>query len=258
MSTTRRTDEGHGRLGSTLSGVAVALGCVLFLGGFVWGALVYQPYTVPTGSMTPTIGAGDRVLAQRIDGDDVRRGDVIVFRQQTWGDLPMVKRVVGVGGDKVACCTGGKLTVNGKQIDEPYLPKGGGASATGIKETAVPEGRLFLLGDERSGSMDSSVHLQDADGGTVPRSAVKGRVDAVAWPLDGMLDRTTAFDDLPGGTSDPGPLRLQLAAVVAGAVLILGGAAYGPIAKRARRRAGQTGNAGGGRSSGTTEAAGVG
>lgn len=262
MSTTRHTDEGHGRLGSTLSGIAVALGCVLFLGGFVWGAVVYQPYTVPTTSMAPTIGAGDRVLAQRIDGDDVRRGDVVVFRQQTWGDLPMVKRVVGVGGDKVACCTDGKLTVNGKQIDEPYLPEGEGASATGIPTTTVPEGRLFLLGDERSGSMDSSVHLEDADRGTVPRSAVKGRVDAVAWPLDGMLDRTTAFGGLPGGTSEPGPLRLQLAAVVVGAVLVLGGAAYGPLAKRAQRRSGRTGAANGGgdggRTGGTTEAAGVG
>ncbi|WP_030566952.1 signal peptidase I [Streptomyces aureocirculatus] len=260
MSTTRRTDEGHGRLGSTLSGVAVALGCVLFLGGFVWGAFVYQPYTVPTGSMTPTIGAGDRVLAQRIDGDDVRRGDVVVFRQQSWGDLPMIKRVVGVGGDKVACCTEGRLTVNGKQIEEPYLPKGEDAAATGLPATTVPEGRLFLLGDERSGSMDSSVHLEDANHGTVPRSAVKARVDAVAWPLDGMLDPTTAFDGLPGGGgSEPGPLRLQLAAVVTGAVLVLGGAAYGPIARRTRRGAGSTGGAGaGGRSGGTTEAAGVG
>ncbi|QIB43297.1 signal peptidase I [Streptomyces aureoverticillatus] len=259
MSTTRRTDEGHGRLGSTLSGVAVALGCVLFLGGFVWGAFVYQPYTVPTGSMTPTIGAGDRVLAQRIDGDDVRRGDVVVFRQKAWGDLPMVKRVVGVGGDRIACCTDGKLTVNGKQIDEPYLPKGTPASTNGIPATTVPEGRLFLLGDERSGSLDSSTHLQDAGQGSVPRSAVKGRVDAVAWPLDGMLDRATGFDDLPGGTSEPGPLRLVLASVVVGAALVLGGAAYGPIAKLARRRTGPAGGAGGGsRSSGTTEAAGVG
>ncbi|MFE6400022.1 signal peptidase I [Streptomyces alboflavus] len=269
MSTTRRTDEGHGRLGSTLSGVAVALGCVLFLGGFVWGAFVYQPYTVPTGSMTPTIGAGDRVLAERVDGDDVRRGDVVVFRQQAWGDLPMVKRVVGVGGDRIACCTDGRLTVNGKQIEEPYLPKGMGAAATGIPATTVPEGHLFLLGDERSGSLDSTAHLEDAAKGSVPRSAVKARVDAVAWPLDGMLDRATGFDDLPGGgTSEPGPLRLILASVVVGAALVLGGAAYGPIAKRARRGGRERGGVGGsggaggsgglGGAGGTAEAAGVG
>ncbi|MFE0138362.1 signal peptidase I [Streptomyces sp. NPDC059037] len=237
MSRTQRTDEGRGRLGSVLSGLAVALGCVLFLGGFVWGAVVYQPYTVPTGSMTPTIGAGDRVLAQRIDGSEVRRGDVVVFRQASWGDLPMVKRVVGVGGDRISCCTDGKLMVNGKQVAEPYLPDGAGAAATGIPATTVPKGRLFLLGDERSGSLDSSVHLGDGEHGSVPRGAVEGRVDAVAWPMGkfGMLERPDGFADMSGGISDPGPLRLMVAAVVSGAVLVLGGAAYGPVAKRLGR-----------------------
>lgn len=237
MSRTQRTDEGHGRLGSTLSGLAVALGCVLFLGGFVWGAVLYQPYTVPTGSMTPTIGAGDRVLAERMDGTDVRRGDVVVFRQASWGDLPMVKRVVGVGGDRISCCTDGKLMVNGKQVAEPYLPEGKGAAATGIPATTVPKGNLFLLGDERSGSLDSSVHLGDANHGSVPRSAVEGRVDAVAWPTErfGTLERPEGFADMPGGISEPGPVRLMVWAVVAGAVLVLGGAAYGPVAKRMRR-----------------------
>ncbi|WP_369218143.1 signal peptidase I [Streptomyces flavofungini] len=242
MSGTSRTAGGQGRVGSVLSGVAVALGCVLFLGGFVWGAVLYQPYTVPTGSMTPTIGSGDRVLAQRIDGEEVRRGDVVVFKQSTWGDLPMVKRVVGIGGDRIACCKDGKLTVNGKEIAEPYLPKGTGAAATGIPATTVPEGRLFLLGDERSGSMDSSVHLGDGENGSVPRGAVQARVDAVAWPMDkfGMLQRPDGFADMPGGLSEPGPLRLMVAAIVVGMVLVLGGAAYGPVAKRVGRGRGRT------------------
>ncbi|MYT75036.1 MULTISPECIES: signal peptidase I [unclassified Streptomyces] len=235
MSRTRRTDEGHGKAGSMLSGIAVALGCVLFLGGFVWGAFVYQPYTVPTDSMTPTIGAGDRVLAQRIDGSVVKRGDVVVFQEATWGDMPMVKRVVGIGGDKVACCTDGKLTVNGKKIDERYLPSGKNASLTGIKTTTVPKGRLFLLGDERSGSLDSSVHLGDSENGSVERGAVQARVDAVAWPLNGMLAKPTGFEAMPGGISQPGPLKWMVYAVVGGAVLVLGGAAYGPISKRSRR-----------------------
>jgi signal peptidase I len=240
MSGTRRTDEGHGRLGSKLSGLAVALGCVLFLGGFAWGAVVYQPYTVPTDSMSPTIVAGDRVLAERIDGSDIQRGDVVVFKQASWGDLPMVKRVVAVGGDTVACCTQGKLTVNGKKIEEPYLPKGTEAESSTIPSIEVPENRLFLLGDERSGSLDSTAHLTEAGNGTVPRSAVNARVDAVAWPMNGMLARPTGFETL-GDISEPGPLRLVLTAVVAGAVLVLGGAAYGPIAKRAGRRRGRTG-----------------
>lgn len=104
----------------------------------------------------------------------------------------------------------------------------------------VPKGQLFLLGDERSGSLDSRVHLNDPGQGSVPRSDVQARVDAIAWPMDGMIERPQAFAALPGGVSAPGPLKLQLGAVVAGVVLIFGGTAYGPIAARsARRRNGQ-------------------
>lgn len=237
MSTTGRTDEGRGRLGSTLSGLAVALGCVLFLGGFAWGAIVYKPYTVPTASMTPTIDAGDRVLAQRIDEADIKRGDVVVFKQKSWGNMPLVKRVVAVGGDTVGCCTDGKLTVNGKQIEEPYIPKGQAAESKTIPTITVPKGRLFLLGDERSGSLDSTAHLDEAFNGTVPLSGVDSRVDAVVWPMNGMLERPTGFKTL-GAISSPGPLRLIVAAIIVGAVLVMGGAAYGPIASRAKKRRG--------------------
>ncbi|MCH6162869.1 signal peptidase I [Streptomyces marispadix] len=233
-----RTGTSHGRLGHALSGIAVAVGCVLFLGAFVLGAVLYQPYTVPTDSMDPTVKAGDRVLAERIDGKDVRRGDVVVFQDSVWGSVPMVKRVVGTGGDKVACCDKqGRLSVNGETLDEPYLKDTGPDSQPPFKKTTVPQGKLFLLGDHRMDSVDSRVHLQDGDHGAVSRSAVNARVDAVAWPFNGlgMLARPAGFAALPGGTSDPGPLQPLLVAVVAGAALILGGAAYGPIARRAGR-----------------------
>ncbi|MFF3467840.1 signal peptidase I [Streptomyces sp. NPDC002619] len=228
------------RLGQRLSGVAVALGLVLFLGGFAWGAVVYRPYTVPTSSMSPTIGVGDRVLAQRVDGGEIRRGDVVVFRDKSWvTNADVVKRVVAVGGDTVACCTNGKLTVNGKQIEEPYLPKGSLAEITNFPTVKVPQGRLFLLGDERQGSLDSTAHLTDAASGTVSRDAVSARVDAVAWPMKGMLKRPTGFESL-GTLSQPGPLRIIVALIVAGAVLVLGGGAYGPIAKRLGRSRART------------------
>ncbi|MFF2433483.1 signal peptidase I [Streptomyces sp. NPDC058107] len=237
MSGTGRTGDGHGRLGSMLSGLAVAVGLVLFLGGFAWGALVYKPYIVPTESMTPTVNAGDRVLAERVDGSEVRRGDVVVFTDPAWdNNMPMVKRVVGIGGDKIACCEkSGRLTVNGKPIDEPYLQTEGLASVKNFTAN-VPKGQLFLLGDERSGSLDSRVHLDDPGQGSVPRSDVQARVDAIAWPMDGMIERPQAFAALPGGVSAPGPLKLQLGAVVVGVVLIFGGTAYGPIAARSARR----------------------
>lgn len=236
----RRTGEGQSRRGSVVSGVAVALGCVLFLGGFVWGAVLYQPYTVPTDSMAPTISKDDRVLAERVDGSEVHRGDVVVFRDAVWGDMPMVKRVVGVGGDKVTCCDKqGRLTVNGKAIDEPYLARRGAASPTVFSAT-VPEDKLFLLGDNRDTSVDSRGHLTDSAQGTVSRDAVDARVEAAVWPMDslGMLERPSGFDGLPGGISQRGPLSLITSMVVAGAVLILGGAAYGPLARLKNGRRG--------------------
>ncbi|KOG66675.1 signal peptidase [Streptomyces griseoflavus] len=241
MSSRERTGDDRGRTtGGVLSGVIMAVGCVLFLGGFVWGALTYRPYTVPTDSMAPTIGVGDRVLAEQVDGAEVRRGDVVVFRDSVWGDLPMVKRVVGVGGDTVACCSkDGRLTINGKPVEEPYLHAKGPASPTGFS-SKVPVGQLFLLGDHRNDSLDSRTHLQDADHGTVSRTAVDARVDARAWPLGslGMVERPTGFAAMPGGTSQPGPVKIIVGAVIVGAVMILGGAAYGPVARRRRRRSG--------------------
>ncbi|WP_309056344.1 signal peptidase I [Streptomyces sp.] len=240
MSGKLRTQDGHGRLGSVLSGLVVAVGCLLFVGGFVAGALLYRPYTVPSDSMKPTIERNARVLAERVDGRDVRRGDVVVFTDPLWGPAPMVKRVVGVGGDTVACCDpSGRLTVNGTPVDEPYLRPGPNGRIVGSGEdfsATVPAGNLFLLGDERHTSLDSRSHLEDAGQGSVPRSAVVARVDAVVWPGADRLERPAGFAALPGGVSRPGPLAAILAAIVGGAVLILAGAAYGPVAGRLRAR----------------------
>ncbi|WP_030386400.1 signal peptidase I [Streptomyces sp. NRRL S-241] len=247
----RRGSDGRGGLGNVLSGIAVAIGFALFLGGFVWGAVVYRPYTVPTDSMMPTVRPGDRLLAQRIDGAEVRRGDVVIFTDSMWSDSPMVKRVVGIGGDTVKCCgAGGGLTVNGTPLDEPYadttrpdtglaMPPGQTAPTGTPFEVTVPEGNLFLLGDRRAASLDSRAHLQEAGQGTVPRSAVSARVDALAWPSMTMVERPATYAALPGGISRPGPLRLQVVAVLAGAALVVLGAAYGPVARvlgRGRRK----------------------
>ncbi|MGW4164385.1 signal peptidase I [Streptomyces sp. NPDC004788] len=231
-----RTKDGRGRLGSVLSGLAVAVGCVLFLGGFVVGAVLYQPFSVPTDSMTPTLDVGSKVLAQRVDGADVKRGDVVVFQDPAWGNVTMVKRVVAVGGDTVAGGTDGRLTINGKTVEEPYLPAGKPVPGERFSAT-VPAGSLFLLGDDRHTSLDSRAHLQEAAHGSVPRSSVIGRVDAVVWPAKGLLARPTGFAALPGGISRPGPVMPLFYAIAAGCVLILAGAAYGPLARLLRPKA---------------------
>ncbi len=184
----------------------MAVGCVLFLGGFAWGAVAYQPYTVPTDSMQPTVNPGDRVLAQRVNGDEVRRGDVVVFNDTDWGNVPMVKRVVGVGGDTVACCDKqGRLTVNGTPVDEPYLTAARPRLGDRLHRHRAAD-RLFLLGDNRNVSEDSRVHLNDGADGAVPLSAVTARVDATVWPLGqaGRGSRPSASTRCRAGSPPPG------------------------------------------------------
>lgn len=235
MSAARRPG---GRLARRLSGLAMGLGCVLFLGAFVLAAFLYQPYLVPSDSMAPTIGQGDRVLAHRIGGDEVRRGDVVVFREESLlADGLMIKRVVAVGGDTVACCDAeGRLLVNGEPVAEPYLAADGTGVSGGF-DTVVPEGEVFLLGDNRAVSQDSRALLLDGGTGTVPGEEVVARVEATVWPLSraGLLPRPTGFAGLPGGISDPGPLRALGYATAAGAGLIVLSGVLAVAARRGRR-----------------------
>lgn len=220
---------------TNLSNAAVGIGLVLLVGGFLLAVLEYRPFSVPTDSMAPTVSPGDRVIAQRIDGDEVRRGDVVVFEDPVWGDVSMLKRVIAVGGDTVACCDDeGRLTINGVPVREPYL--GGGRASLTEFEATVPEGRLFLLGDNRGTSQDSRMHLADHQG-TVPASSVTARMDGTVWPPSrmGFGGHEEAFG-VVGPVSAAGPLRWLVVACLSGSVLILGGAAAGPVADRVGRR----------------------
>lgn len=224
------------RLAAVLQGVALALGLVLMIGGFALIAVDYRPYNIPTASMHPTLQVGDTVLARKVGGAAVGRGDVVVFRDEAWGGELMVKRVVAVGGDTVA--TSGdnrRLTVNGQPVDEPYLATQGRQGES--FSVTVPQGRLFMLGDNRVGSLDSRTHLE-VDGGTVPATAVEARVEATLKPFGraGLLDRSPAFDGFAGPrASQPGPLEPAAYATVAGAALILVTSAVGGVAGLARR-----------------------
>jgi signal peptidase I len=171
-----------------------------------------QSFVVPTGSMSPTVQVGDRGLVSRLAYrvGEIRRGDVIVFdgsgvfepepaaaRTPLAGlgravaaafGLPVgssdyVKRVVGLPGERVACCdTEGRLTVDGAPLHEPYVKPGDVARSVRFN-VIVPPGRLWVMGDHRSASADSRSHLGDPGGGTVPMDRVVGRVVSIYWPL---------------------------------------------------------------------------
>lgn len=154
-------------------------------------AFVIQPYVVPSGSMQPTLAPGDRVLVRALDDEqEVHRGDTIVFSAPRWRaadtvDDVYVKRVIAIGGDRIRCCTADRrLELNGEPLPEPYLASNESPSAVTF-DVVVPAGRLWVMGDNRSGSADSRAHLgPDGDPvpATVPLDAVRGRVLGVFWP----------------------------------------------------------------------------
>ncbi|WP_435207892.1 signal peptidase I [Streptomyces sp. bgisy034] len=180
--------SGAGRRLGVAAVVVGLLGLVLGVGGLAYARVGLGGAVVSSESMRPTYGPGDRIFYERTDGSGVRRGDVVLLSApDRYGfDVLVVKRVIGVGGDRVACCAGtgtaGRVTVNGKPIEEPYL--GGEAGGSGIPayDVRVPEGRLFLLGDNRANARDSRAFLDDR-GGTFAESEIRGRAtDGYALP----------------------------------------------------------------------------
>jgi signal peptidase I len=186
-----------------------------------------QMFFVPSESMEPLFVVDDRILVEKVSywNDDVQRGDVVVFEDPGgWlGPEPelnavqqalsvvglyptgghLVKRVVAVGGDTVACCDEqGRVTVNGQPLEEgAYVP--GGAPSAREFEVDVPDGRLWVMGDNRANSEDSRYHMDLPGNGTIAVDDVVGKVWAVVWPLDRftLLHRPDTFeqDALTGG-----------------------------------------------------------
>ncbi|MEV6783961.1 signal peptidase I [Streptomyces sp. NPDC051098] len=143
--------------------------------------LGYSVRAASGDSMTPGYAQGDAVFFDEAGPDDVRRGDIVLFRAPAPVDQETMKRVVGVGGDSVACCDSGeRVTVNGKPLREPYLRDGDAVGGAPPYDVKVPDGQVFLLGDNRMDSLDSRFF---EGGGTVPVGAVKGRADDTAVPV---------------------------------------------------------------------------
>ncbi|MDX6554847.1 MAG: signal peptidase [Miltoncostaeaceae bacterium] len=163
--------------------VPVAVAIVL---AFVIQAAIAKPYKIPTGSMVPTIQANDRIVANRliyrIRG--IHRGDVIVFEptrvarercgDDSGSDVPFVKRVVGLPGDRVEVRMG--LTyVN----DEPFVLEQARAPDYAKTWPVVPRGELLVLGDNRPSSCDSHMWPDPF----VPEGRVIGEAEIIYWPL---------------------------------------------------------------------------
>lgn len=166
-------------------------------------------YAIPTGSMENTLGLGDRIAVAKWRGGDVHRGDVVVFDgRTTWGAVTgvapgpferaigtieghdpadvYIKRVIGIGGDRVACCDAqGRVTVNGTGIAEGYVYPGDAPSQTPF-DVEVPAGRVWLLGDHRSRSADSRSLLGSPGGGMIALDDIVGTVTLRYWPLDAV------------------------------------------------------------------------
>ena len=190
--------------------VIVALVVSLFIKSFL-----VQFFYIPSGSMENTLQIKDRVAVNKVPfiSNNIKRGDVVVFRDPnnwlpepyenstnqfvakaksalvTVGVLPnpakqyLVKRVIGVAGDKVECCAKNKkLMINGVEIDEPYIFAGNTPSDTKFNVT-VPEGKIWVMGDHRGASADSRFHQDDINQGMVPTSKVTGRVIGIIWPI---------------------------------------------------------------------------
>lgn len=209
---------------------------VAVLVSFLIKTFLVRSFYIPSGSMEQTLQVKDRILVDeltpRFGGYD--RGDIVVFRDPG-GWLPvetapeqsvpvqvvdwllsvvgisapdskdhLIKRIIGVGGDHVVCCNAlGQITVNGTPIDEtPYLNLAEGQSApeTVPFDVTVPDGSLWVLGDNRDHSRDSRYNIDQPSQGFVPLDNVVGRAFLITWPLPriGALDfHHDVFDGIP-------------------------------------------------------------
>ncbi|MFF0557887.1 signal peptidase I [Streptomyces sp. NPDC004266] len=175
--------------------VLVPLGVVLVLGavgGIVrGGGLEGERITVRGDAMRPTYGPGEQLTVTRVGEGEIRRGDVVLVGVPgRYGNAPVLQRVIGLGGDHVESRDGVRVAVNGERIDEPYVMRDPFGSAGPPYDVTVPEGRLFLLGDNRPAANDSRYFL-DEQSGSVAASDVRGRV-RTEWAVPPALSALVA------------------------------------------------------------------
>lgn len=155
---------------------AIVLAAFVLVFGLV-RPFIFESFQIPTESMVPTLEVGDRVLANKFVYGFTKpgRGDVVVFRGVDAEEETLIKRVVGVPGDEILV-EDGVLFVNGDPQKEPYLNRAF-PSRDSYGPVAVPEGYVFLMGDNRGNSRDSRVF------GPVPLENLEGKAFFRFWPV---------------------------------------------------------------------------
>jgi len=185
---------------------------------FLVKTFLFRSFFIPSASMEDTLQVDDRIIVSELVPDlfALERGDVVVF-SDPGGWLPnyespdpdlitaaldliatvvgfggsdsedhLVKRLIGLPGDRVVCCDDkGLLQVNGKSVDEPYIvtPSIGDASSGMEFDITVPDDSLWVMGDNRYDSADSRYNQDKPGAGFVPIDKVVGRAVVVSWPI---------------------------------------------------------------------------
>ena len=206
---------------------------------FLIKTFLIRSFSIPTGSMLDTLQIDDRVIVSQLTPGlvDLNRGDVIVFidpggwlpsglareddpLSELFNDVAvllgmpdhskdnhLIKRVIGLPGDTVACCDSlGAVTVNGVPLQESYLrlPEGSDEASGTSFSVVVPDGSLWVMGDNRYNSADSRANMSKPGGGFVPIANVVGRAFVVSWPYENwaVLDNyPEVFYDIPPAES---------------------------------------------------------
>ncbi|MCX7522121.1 signal peptidase I [Microbacterium sp. STN6] len=206
---------------------------VAVLASFLIKTFLVRSFYIPSGSMEHTLEINDRIIVNELEPSlvPISHGDVVVFKDPGGWLQPtiapernpivagvdwalsivglsapdsedhLVKRVIGLPGDHVACCNAlGQLTINGVPIREPYtiIPPGETNAARVTFNVTVPKGELWVMGDNRYNSQDSSLNQNLPGKGFVPIKDVVGRAVVISWPAT----RWTWLDNYPGVFAD--------------------------------------------------------
>lgn len=152
-----------------LESIIIALVLALIIRTFL-----FQPFFIPSGSMEPTLQVGDRIIVSKFTYyfNELKLGDVVVFKYPLDPKRDFIKRVIGVPGDVIEA-RDSQLLVNGLIVPEPYVPRDYGD----FGPVEVPEQHFFVLGDNRTNSQDSR------NWGFVPEENLVGKAQVIFWPI---------------------------------------------------------------------------